>query len=72
MDVSDYLRDPVGAAIAAATITALYIYSKAKMNNEPVPEMNVYTKPAILNGIMVYFIVASGIGGKERISTDPF
>ena len=67
-----YHPDPVGAAIAAAVITAAYIYTKAKMNNEPVPEMNVYTKPAILNGIMVYFIVSSGIGGKERISIDPF
>ena len=72
MDVGDYLREPTGAAVAAALITAAYIYAKAKMNNEPTPPTSSYTKPAILNAIMVYFIVSGGIGAKERISSDPF
>ena len=72
MDVGDYLREPAGAAVAAALITATYIYSKAKMNNEPIPQTSAYTKPAILNAIMVYFIVSSGIAAKERISSEPF
>ena len=72
MDVGDYLREPTGAAVAAALITAAYIYAKAKMNNEPIPQPSAYTKPAILNAIMVYFIVSSGLSAKEHISSDPF
>ena len=72
MDVGDYLKEPTGAAVAAALITAVYIYAKAKMNNEQIPPTSAYTKPAILNAIMVYFIVSSGTGSKERISLDPF
>jgi hypothetical protein len=29
-------------------------------------------KPAALNAILVYFIVSSGLGAKETISTEPF
>lgn len=72
MDASEYLRDPVGAAIIGAAITAGYIHLKAKMNNEGTLPTSSYTKPAILNGIMVYFIVSSGVGTKEKISLDPF
>jgi hypothetical protein len=72
MDVSDYLKDPIGAAIIAGGITAGYIHLKAKMNNEGKLPTSTYIKPSILNAIMVYFIVSSGIGTKEKISIDPF
>jgi len=71
-DLSDYLRDPVGAAIIAAGITAAYIHIKAQLNNEGKLELNKYTKPAVLNAILVYFIVSNGLGQKELISNDPF
>ncbi len=72
MELSDYLRDPVSAALVAAGITAAYIHTKAQLNNEGKLELNKYTKPAILNAILVYFIVANGIGQRETISSDPF
>ena len=72
MDISDTLRDPLGAAAVAGLITAGYIHVKAKMNNEGKLELNKYTKPALLNAIMVYFIVAGGVGKRETISTEPF
>jgi hypothetical protein len=72
MDTGEYLRDPISAAAVAAVVTAAYIHLKAKLNNEPVPQTSAYVKPAILNGIMVYFIVAGGMGQKEVISSEPF
>lgn len=72
MDISDTLRDPLGAAVVAGVITAGYIHVKAKMNNEGKLELNKYTKPAILNAIMVYFIIAGGVGKRETISVVPF
>jgi len=72
MDISEYLRDPVGAAVFAAMATSGYIFFKARINNEPKPELNVYTKPSILIAILVYFIVANGTCAKEPISVDPF
>ena len=72
MDVSEYLRNPNSAAVIAAAITIGYIHLRAKLNNEPVPQSSTYIKPAILNGIMVYFIISGGIGERETISTDPF
>ena len=72
MDISDTLRDPLGAAAVAGLITAGYIHMKAKMNNEGKLELNKYTKPALLNAIMVYFIVSSGVGKRETISAEPF
>jgi hypothetical protein len=72
MDISESLREPFGAALIAACATAGYIHIKAKMNNEGKLELSSYTKPAILNGILVYFIVAGGIGAKEKISADPY
>ena len=72
MDISDSLRDPFGAALFGAAVTAGYIHIKARMNNEgPLPTSS-YVKPAILNAMLVYVIVSTGIGGKEKISTDPF
>ena len=72
MDLSETLRTPHGAAIAAALMTSAYIYVKHRMNNEPKPELHAYTKAAALNAIMVYFIVSNGIAVKEPISTEAF
>ena len=68
----EQLKTPEGAALTAALMTAAYIYAKHRLNNEPKPEMSAYAKPAVLNALMVYFIVSNGIGGRERISTEPF
>ena len=72
MELSDYLRDPVSAALVAAGLTAAYIHLKAYLNNEGKLELNKYTKPAVLNAILVFFIVSGGIGKKEAISIEPF
>ncbi len=71
-DLSEYLRDPVSAALIAGAITAGYIHVKAQLNNEGKLELNKYTKPAVLNAILVYFIVSNGLGQREAISNDPF
>jgi hypothetical protein len=72
MDISDTLRDPIGAAAVAGLITAGYIHIRSKMNNEGNLDLNKYTKPALLNAILVYFIVAGGAGKREVISAEPF
>ena len=72
MELSDYLRDPVSAALIAGCITAGYIHLKAHLNDEGKLELNKYTKPAALNAILVFFIIAGGIGQKETISNEPF
>ena len=72
MELSEYLRDPISAALVAAIITAGYIHLKAHLNNEGKLELNKYTKPAVLNAILVFFIVSGGIGQRESISKDPF
>ena len=71
-DLSEYLRDPLSAALIAGLITAGYIHLKAQLNNEGKLELNKYTKPAALNAILVYFIVANGLGQRETISNEPF
>ena len=72
MELSDYLRDPINAALIAAALTAGYIHVKAQLNNEGKLELNKYAKPATLNAILVYFIVSNGIGQREAISNEPF
>jgi hypothetical protein len=72
MELSEQLRDPLTAALIGACITALYIHAKAYLNNEGKLELNKYTKPAVLNAILVFFIVSNGIGQREAISSDPF
>ena len=72
MELSDHLRDPVSAALIAAGITATYIHLKAYLNNEGKLELNKYTKPAVLNAILVFVIVSGGLGKKEVISNEPF
>ena len=72
MELSDYLRDPMSAGLIAGGITAAYIHLKATLNNEGKLELNKYMKPAVLNAILVFFIVSQGLGKKEAISNDPF
>jgi len=72
MDISEYIREPTGAAVFAAAATAAYIYIKAKMNNEKTPKTSDYIKPAILVALLVFFIVSNGAGKRETISTEPF
>jgi len=72
MELSDYLRDPMWAGLIAAAITAGYIHMKARLNNEDKLPNSSYVKPAVLNLILVYFIVANGLGQRETISSEPF
>ena len=72
MELGDYLREPAYAAIFAALVVAVYIHIRSKMNNEGELTTAEYAKPAVLTGILVWFIVAYGIGGKEVISNEPF
>ena len=72
MELSDYLRDPINAALIAAALTAGYIHVKAQLNNEGKLDLNQYAKPAALNAILVFFIVSNGIGQRETISNEPF
>jgi hypothetical protein len=71
-EFEEYLRDPMSAGLFAAVCTAAYIHIKAKVNNEGQQPLNAYAKPAMLNFLMVYFIVSNGLGVKETISTEPF
>lgn len=72
MDISEHLREPLGAAIFGALATALYIHLKAKLNNEAQQPASTYAKPAALVFILVYFIVSNGSGAREKISVEPF
>ena len=66
------LRNPLYASLAAAVITYGYVYGKDAMNGIPPQDNSVYIKPAILNAILVYFIVHMGTAAREPISTEPF
>jgi len=68
----DNLRNPIYASLTAAVITYGYMYGKDAMNGLPPQDNSVYIKPAILNAIMVYFIVHMGTAARETISTEPF
>ena len=72
MELSDYLRDPMYAALIGGIITSIYSNLRAKLNKEPRLELSEYIKPSALVALLVYFIVSGGIGGKEKISADPF
>jgi len=72
MDIGDYLREPLSAAIFAGIATAGYIHVKGKMNNEGQLKSSQYIKPAFLVALLVYFIVSSGSATREKISTEPF
>jgi hypothetical protein len=72
MEISDSLRDPFSAAIFAGCVTAGYIHIKARMNNEGKLQPSAYCKPGILIAMLVYFIVQTGVGSRETISTEPY
>lgn len=72
MELGDYLKDPVYAALFAALVTAAYIHLKAKLNNEGELKSSEYVKPGALVGLLVWFVVAYGVGGRETISKEPF
>ena len=72
MNTSDYLRDPVWAALFAGAVTAMYIHVKAHMNNEGQLPLSSYMKPGSLVALLVYFIIQQGVATRESISTDPF
>jgi hypothetical protein len=72
MDIGEYIREPLGASAFAALATAAYIHIKAKINNEGTLKMSQYVKPACLVAFLVYFIVSSGSGSREKISSEPF
>jgi hypothetical protein len=72
MDISEYLKEPMGAALFGAAATALYIHLKAKLNNEAQQPVAAYAKPAVLVFILVYFIVSTGSASREKISAEPF
>ena len=72
MDISEYIREPVGAALFAGIVTAGYIHVKAKLNNEGTQPVSAYAKPATLVAILVYFIVSTGSAAREKISVEPF
>ena len=72
MEFEDYLRAPAWAGLIAGFITAGYIHFKSKLNNEGKLTVSAYTKLAALVAILVFFIVSTGLGKKERISTEPF
>jgi hypothetical protein len=72
MDISEYIREPLGAAAFAMLAVVAYIYIKARMNSEPKPQTSQYVKPAFLVGLLVYFIVSNGSAAREKISTEPF
>lgn len=70
--MEQYLKEPLWAAVFAAVVTAVYIHFKSKLNNEPVPSNSECIKPAALVGMLVYFIVNTGLSAKETISLEPF
>ena len=70
--MEDFLKEPQYAALFAAIVTGGYIVGKAHLNNQPPPQNSDVIKPAILNAIMVYFIVSTGLSAKETISAEPF
>lgn len=70
--MEQYLKEPTWAALFAVAVTIAYIYGKARLNNEAPPQNSECMKPALLIGMLVYFIVATGINAKETISLEPF
>lgn len=72
MEIGDYLKDPVYAAIFAALAVAGYLHLKNKMNNEPDMKPSEFMKPGALVALLVWFIVSYGSGARETISKEPF
>lgn len=72
VELGDYLKEPGYAALFAAVVVAAYIHVWNRLNNESELKTSDYTKPALLVGLLTWFIVAYGIGGRETISNEPF
>ena len=73
--LSTYLSNPLYAAGFAMIVVVLYIHMKQQLNHEPKPNTSDYTKPAILVGILVYFIVHMimyGHGDNAQVLREPF
>lgn len=70
--MEQYLKEPIYAGLFGAVMTVLYIQAKARINNEVPPSNSMCMKPAVLVGILVYYIVSSGVAAKETISSDPY
>ena len=70
--ISDSLKNPMIAALVGAVITMAYIQLVARLNREAPPRNADMLKPAILNAILVGFIVYMGISQREEIYENPF
>jgi hypothetical protein len=70
--ISDSLKNPLIAALFGAVITMAYIQLVARLNREAPPRNADMVKPAILNAILVGFIVYMGISQREEIYETPF
>ena len=70
--ISDSLKNPLIAALVGAVITMAYIQLVARLNREAPPRNADMLKPAILNAILVGFIVYMGISQREEIYENPF
>jgi hypothetical protein len=58
------------AALFAAFITYVYLNIKNKVNSENMSTSD-YVKPAILNAIMVYFIIHYGVS-QPKVPSVPY
>jgi len=70
--ISDSLKNPLIAALVGGIITMAYIQLTARLNREAPPRNADMIKPAILNSILVGFIVYMGISQREEIYETPF
>jgi len=70
--ISDSLKNPLIAALVGAVITMAYIQLVARLNREAPPRNADMVKHAILNAILVGFIVYMGISQREEIYETPF
>jgi hypothetical protein len=70
--MDQYFREPFSAAVIAAAVVVVYIYGKAKLNNDGKVKNSDYFKPAFLVGALVYFIVSQGQGDSGPILKEPF
>lgn len=70
--ISDSLKNPLIAALVGGIITMAYIQLVARLNREAPPRNAEMIKPAILNSILVGFIVYMGISQREQIYETPF
>ena len=65
-----YLRQPIPAGVNAAHATNLYLMLKTRLNGQETKPNNYYIKPAVLVGVLVFFIVRLGQMEPEPIIKD--